>query len=379
MKVAYLVGTIGLIILLFSAWWQRQSTPEIETGQPQMRLLTDRVEFNGKIRPVRLHKITAPVTGILESVLVQSGQQVHKGQLLAEIDVRQLEFDLAQLAAQQQQKHILQQKLQAELAVRQLQLQRRTSLYHQGVFPVDDLQQQSLELEKLTLDIAAAKAASEELLVATARIEDQLDRSKIRSPIDGVVSKVAVAIGETVLPSSANLPGSVLFEVVDQQELEILGRLAEIDLPKIRTGQQVVIRLPTLPELQLTGEVSEIQPGDSTAAAADLTSQFPVRVRIKDPVPGLVQGMTAQVLAEQKAGSAQLTLPVASVLRNEQGDGFGVLVQQPQGIQFIPVQVGRMSEDFLEITSGLTIQHTVILGPEHLLRQLRKGVQHAGH
>lgn len=374
-RIKLIFAAFVISILVMSSFQQRESQEQTLISKAQRKTLSDIVEFNGKIQPTSVYKITAPMIGIIESINVKPRQWVEKGQLLAQIEDDFLQFDLQTINTQieQQLRKIEKHKLEFELLNKRYQ--RKKNLLASEVITIDEFQRLELERKKLIIDIENGKTASRKLNIAKSRIIQQINKSQIRSPISGMVNQVAVNLGETVLPSSANLPGSVLFVVVNKQKMEVIGNLSEIDLPKINIGQQVEVSLPAFPDIKMTGEISEIMPSTSEAGIVDLSSQFPVHVRLLDSPVELVHGMTAQIKLINELHQSVLTLPIASVqsrIENNK-EKYGVFIASNDGeYKFTEIEVGIIEGDYLEVTKGLEGDEQILLGPDTLISQLMR-------
>ena len=188
-------------------------------------------------------KIGAQATGVLESVPVKVGDHVNKGQLIAQIDSRELRSRIAQAQANL--------KLdEAKLAYMEKNLPRKSSLVKQKLEAQD-----ALDIAMQDTEVARHAVASSRAQLRTLQV--QLSYTKIYSPIDGVVSQVAAQEGETVV---SGLSVSNLITVLDPSRLEMWIYIDETDVGRVKTGLPVRYTVDAYRDKTFKGLVDRIYP-----------------------------------------------------------------------------------------------------------------------
>ena len=188
-------------------------------------------------------KIGAQATGVLESVPVKVGDLVKKGDLVAQIDARELRSRIAEAKANLQLS-------QAKLAYMEKNLPRQQVLVQKKLSAQDalDTALQDAEVARHTVTSARAKLRT---------LEVQLSYTRIYSPIDGVVSQVAAQEGETIV---SGLSVSNLITVLDPTKLEMWIYVDETDVGRVRQGLPVRYTVDSYRDRVFEGSVSRIYP-----------------------------------------------------------------------------------------------------------------------
>lgn len=188
-------------------------------------------------------KIGAQATGVLDSVPVKVGDRVKKGDLVAQIDARELRSRIAEARANLQLS-------QAKLAYMEKNLPRQQTLVKKKLSAQDSLDTalQDAEVARHTVTSSRAKLRT---------LEVQLSYTRIYSPIDGVVSQVAAQEGETIV---SGLSVSNLITVLDPAKLEMWIYVDETDVGRVREGLPVRYTVDSYRDRVFEGVVSRIYP-----------------------------------------------------------------------------------------------------------------------
>jgi len=202
-----------------------------------------------------------------------------------------------------------------------------------------------------TLDTAQQQVAQSEIAVRQA--ENKLKQAQIVAPFDGTVAAVNVVVGQAG-PTSGTA-GAI--QLADLDNLEIIVNMAEVDVSKIKEKQVAQITLDALPNLTLTGEVTQVAPaGVQTQGVVN----YPVTVAVKNPPPGVKTGMTSNVniVTDQKND----VLMVANrAIRNVGRQKMATVLFEGRQIQ-APVVTGMSGDSQTEIVSGLNEGDVVVVG-----------------
>jgi RND family efflux transporter MFP subunit len=219
--------------------------------------------------------------GRLVRVLVQEGQAVREGDLLAEFESDELRAALTEARAR-----VAEAEAEERLAV--LNLERRQKLVDQGILAVHDRDQATRDIDIARARLATAKATVE-------RIEAQLRKSNVRAPISGHVIARSVDAGQTVEP------GDAAFRLADLGRVRIEGEAHEADAGGIVLGAPVTITAEGYPGRSWKGRVEEIP---DSVTLRRLKPQYPsrptdtrilaVKVAFAEPTP-LKLGTTVEL------------------------------------------------------------------------------------
>lgn len=188
-------------------------------------------------------RVGSRVSGVVKRLYVQIGDSVRKGQLLAELDARELAARRTEAAAALALSD-------ANLKYAMADLQRKRELAAAQLVPPSDL-----DLAERACTVAEQQRAQAEANLDTAAT--QLGYSRIHAPISGVVASVATQEGETV---AASLAAPTFVTLLDLERLEVLAYVDETDIGRIRLGQKARFTVDTYPDQELEGRVEAIYP-----------------------------------------------------------------------------------------------------------------------
>lgn len=213
------------------------------------------------------------------------------------------------------------------------------------------------QIENARLSIESA-----ELSLQNAR--DSLEDYVITSPISGTVIEMNYGVGDNIDPTAAAASG-YLAVIYDMSALEFEMQIDELDISKIQVGQAVEITADALDGKTFTGRVDKVNINGTTANGA---TTYPVTVMVDDPqelLPGM--NVSARIIVEELPHV--LCVPVEAVSRDNTVQvtdasalsADGLTVADPSKIRTVEVTLGRNSEDYIEITAGLSEGDIVLL------------------
>ncbi|MGE0123460.1 MAG: efflux RND transporter periplasmic adaptor subunit [Vicinamibacterales bacterium] len=360
------------------------------------------VTASGEIVATRFADIGSSAMGRVVELAVKEGDRVRAGQRLARIDPVQaasaataaaeglaaLEADARALGAQARQ-------ARADLAASQARAdeaarnrRRADDLRAAGLTPQADFDAAVAAADSAAAQVAAATAAvarSDQALAAAerrvaqaradrTRARDQLDKTEITAPIDGVVTRLDVEEGEMVVIGVQNQPGTILMTVSDLSAVDAEVKVAEADVLRLAVGNPATVSLEAAGGRIFPGKVVEIGasalPQIGTQAAA---REFRVRVRLAGDISVLRPGLTcdAEILVAERTGV--LTVPLQAVVQRGEETGVFVLDGDDRAA-FTPVTPGIIGGLAIEV-DGLAEGATIVAGPFQALRELDTGIR----
>jgi HlyD family secretion protein len=303
-----------------------------------------------------------------------------------ERDLYEAARDQAKAALRQAEVSVRRQEVQLTDAKRNLR--RIQELLTDGLVSQEALDAAQLAVDTAEVEIEAQSHSVEQYRSGLRRTEDDLARTTIRSPMDGIIIQLDAEQGETVVPGSTNLPGSVIMIVADMSRLLAEVEVSEVDVVNVQLGQQAEVTVDALGETEpQLGHVVEI----ATSGRRDQTQgtiRFRVKVALDDPNPALRPAMTAKVDILTATSDDALAVPVQAVVKRRLDDDGGeitgsaakgmdetdvvyVIVDDKAAV--IPVSTGVSDVLYVEITDGLSEDQEVIIGPYRTLKKLEDG------
>ncbi len=210
----------ALVIALIVVVWAslRDAGPkgvEVEVEAAERRDVSSRVKATGEITPEKKVEISAKVVGEIISLPVVEGQHVEAGQLLVEIERDLYESARDQARAALRQAEVSKRRIEVQIADAERNLRRVNELFNDQLVSQEALDAAQLAVDTAEVELLAQEQGIEQYRSALERATDDLARTTIRSPMDGVVIQLDAEQGETVVPGSTNLPGSVIMTVAD--------------------------------------------------------------------------------------------------------------------------------------------------------------------
>jgi HlyD family secretion protein len=352
-KLWWILGGIAvlLIISLFVAksqgWIGKEKPTEVEFVKVGKSDITETVSASGKIQPEVEVKITPDVPGEIIALYVKEGDSVKKGQLLLKIQpenyvsiTQRAEAVVNQTKANSEQAKSTIAQAEARLLRSQTEYNRQKRLFDEKVVSASDLEIAETNLKVAKQDLEAAKSSVEaskfNVKSAEASLKDafeNLRKTSIYAPMSGIVSKLAVELGERVVGTS-QMAGTEILRIANLNNMEVRMNVNENDIVRVSLGDTAIIDVDSyaMTGKKFKGIVTEIAntangSGTSsvTAAATDAVTEFEVRIRIlpesyrelidrkAKKVYPFKPGMTATVdiVTEKKIGV--LSVPIAAV------------------------------------------------------------------
>jgi HlyD family secretion protein len=383
---------VGVLIVLALVIWAslRDSGPrgtEVEVQAAERRTISSRVKATGEITPEKRVEISAKVVGEIINLPVVEGQNVAAGQLLLEIERDLYEAARNQARAALRQAEVSVQRQQVQLADAQRNMRRTRELIADGLVSQEALDAAQVALDTATVELEAQRYTVEQYRSALQRAQDDLARTTIRSPMNGTVIQLNAEQGETVVPGSTNLPGSVIMTIADMSVLLAEVEVSEVDVVDVELGQQAEITVDALGDDVQKGHVVEIATSGRKDASLG-TINFSVKLEIDDPSPSLRPAMTAKVDILTATSENALTVPIQAVVkRTLDDDGAEVKGTEAKGLDesdvvyviaddkaaVRAVETGISDDLYVEITDGLDDGEGVITGPYRTLKNLHAG------
>jgi HlyD family secretion protein len=262
------LGAVAVAALVlargFSSRGEEPAQPE-KVVRRVRRAAESAVTATGVIKPMSGAEVRvgSRVSGVVRRLFVRIGDSVRKGQVLAELDAREL-------LARRDQATAAMESAQADLSYAQADLQRKRELGVAQLIPRNDL------------DLAerACAVAEQRLKEAEANLEyakTQLGYTRILAPISGVVSTISTQEGETV---AASFAAPTFVTLLDLDRLEVWAYVDETDIGRIQAGQKARFTVDTYPGQEFEGRVTNIYP---QAEIRDNVVNYVTVVRFEPP------------------------------------------------------------------------------------------------
>ncbi len=292
------VGIVFTVIVAVMVWYVigRRSQKEIffDTAGVSVGTIRNSVTATGTVEPLDKVEVGTQVSGVLEKLYVDFNSTVKKGQLIAEVDKKNLNnsVELSKVALN---------SAMTELEFQHKNHERRKSLFDLQLISREEFDQSLYSFEKAQIEVQKAKAELK-------RTRENLGYANIYSPIDGIVLSRAVEKGQTV---AASLNAPTLFIIAhDLTKMKVQADVDEADIGQIQKEQRVTFTVDAHPEEIFEGQVTQIwlEPKVTSNVVT-----YTVIIVAENPGRKLMPGMTATIAIYTREVIDVITMPARAL------------------------------------------------------------------
>jgi RND family efflux transporter MFP subunit len=298
--------------------------------------------ITGSIQPERRADLRAEVAAVVVQVLKENGEQVKKGDVLLRLDETSIRDSVN--SADEAARAAAQTLEQAERM-----FERQKTLRSSGMISTQALEDTEIRRNNAQSELVAARAR-----VASAR--QQLGRTVVRAPFDGIVSERKVSNGDTAQV------GKELVKVIDPTSMRFEGTVSADKIGVVKVGQPVLFRVNGYPGQSFNGKVKRVDP-----AANAITRQVEVLVSFADQNQPRVAGLYAEGRVEAESSNALMVPPSAVV---QAGDSAYVWRVKGGVLSKAPLTLGTRDErtGLRQVVSGLSAGDILLRSPSSAVR-----------
>jgi HlyD family secretion protein len=427
------------VIAWASVYEANKDVVTVQTGTVVREDLRTLVTGSGEIRPNNYTNVVGQGVGIITSIDVHEGDYVKQGDILLHVDSVQPAADVkAQQAsidaskagveaseANYQSADATLSERQSDLDKAKLDWEREQKMYQDQLVAKSDFDATKATYDSAVGAVAAAKAQLSQMAATRDQSKSNLEQAEATlvhqndilhkttyfAPISGLVSYIAVRVGENVVPGIQNSQGSFLLTLSDMSVVTAEVKVDETDITNVHNGQPAEITIDALPNKTFSGKVTAVgdeailrSTGDASMTQTTTNTQeardFKVVVTLDNPPTGLRPGLsvTAKIQTAQKkdvlsipiqalamrsqkdidgkqdsGGSVTLAASNSDAASSGKGDVQGVFAVRGNKVQFIPVQTGISGVTDIEVTGGLNLGDQIVTGSYKALRSLQSG------
>ena len=306
------VATVVLALLAGGGWywWSNRQidAPAFRTAKVERGPITATVSSTGTLNPVTSVQVGTQVSGQIQQLFVDFNSPVKKGELIARIDPETFTYRLRQAEADLESARSMVGRAQVAQVIADRDLKRTKELVSRNfVSPAE------LDRAQSTFDLAAAEVRTAQAVVqqraaqvATARVD--LSRTEIRAPVDGVVIKRSVDVGQTV---AASLQAPELFVIAkDLRDMQVDTSIDEADVGRVKPGLRASFTVDAFPGRQFSGEVRSVR---KAAQNVQNVVTYIAIISANNDRGELLPGMTANVRIVTDTRDSVLKVPNAAL------------------------------------------------------------------
>ena len=350
---------------------------EVEVSTVSERVISPSILASGSLAHHEQVMLSSEVIGKVAEIFVEEGDRVEAGQLVLRVDDRNFLAGFEQAEASVRLNTIDIERQEVRIDNLERQFERSRSLFERDLVGEEEFDTLRNQLELARIDL---KSARERLAQAEAQLDqvnDQLSKTRIVSPINGVVTSLDIKVGETAIASSTNIPGSSLMTIANPRSIYTEVLVDEADVANLAVGQRAEIVAIAYPEQPIQGVVRYI----ANTAKAEPTRQglsFTVEIDILEAGDVVLRpGMSCRAEIFTARDQAVPAVPIQALVFEEDRSRllseYFIFVNEDGVARKLAVEVGASDDEFQELTSGIDSEVEIVVGPDRELRHLLDG------
>ncbi|HEU4628541.1 MAG TPA: efflux RND transporter periplasmic adaptor subunit [Gemmatimonadaceae bacterium] len=299
----------------------------IETEPVQRRTIVVDAQATGTVEPINIIEVKSKSSGQIVQMPVEVGTDVQPGDLLVQLDTRDVKNQYDQAAADLA-------AARARLDVAEAQRKRNQELYDAKIITRQEFESTSLEYEN-------AKAALIRSQSSLDLAQQRLDEATVRAPVVGTVIEKPVTIGQVITSASTSASGgTTILKMADLKKVRVRALVNETDIGSIRSGLTARVVVDAYPTQPFFGTVEQVEP---QAVVQQSVTMFPVLVSLNNDAGLLKPGMNGEVSVEITRREDVLAVPNDAVRTPREVQAVaGMLGLDPDSVQAqLRAQMGR--------------------------------------
>lgn len=375
------IGVLLVAIPLLSKFGGGSDAKEVEMAKVEYKLINSSILASGTLAFREQIQLTPEVIGQVIEVHVEESDPVSKGDLVITLDPKSYQAQVDQASARMRIQQIAIERQRMLISNLEERFVRQQSMFEMKLVDEDsfDLLQNQLALSRI--DLRSYQESLSQARAALDQAEELLGKTRITSPIDGIVIQVEVEEGETVIAGTTNIMGSTMMVIADPSETLTEVRVDEADIAQVEVGQPADIYAAAYPDTALHGTVQTI-----AAVARQTPGQqslsFLVKILLDDQDElKILPGMSVRADIYTQSSTETLAVPIQAIRFDEESEDDGenstdqpyvFLVDDGKAVRR-DVKTGISSDSDQEILEGVEENDRIISGPFRVLRHLNEG------
>jgi HlyD family secretion protein len=363
-KVAIYGGLVVAVAVAAGAYFGRTDAAGVDIGTEMVTrgAIVNTVSATGTLEAVTTVQVGTQVSGVIEALYADFNSIVRKGQVLAQLDQSLFKAAIDQAEANLIRAEADHERARVTLADAEAKLARARELAARQLIPQNELDTAELNRSTAETQVRSAAAAVTQARAALQQAKVNLDKTIIRSPIDGVVISRDVDVGQTV---AASMSAPTLFQIAaDLTRMQLNASIDEADLGAIKEGQKVSFTVDAYPNDVFEGVVKQVR---LSPVVINNVVSYAAIISAPNPELKLMPGMTATLDIEVARRDNVLRVPAAALRFKptaeqleamnalpSEGPVRGATVWQATegGVVAVPVRTGISDGRWTELVEG---------------------------
>ena len=383
----WIIGAAVIIIVVLVIFGRKKSNKgvEVTTQIVAKGTITEVIPANGKIKPVVEVKISPDVSGEIVELNFKEGDNIKRGELIIKIkqDVYISMRDRAEASLNSVKAQLTQQLAQFK-QIEQSYLRNKT-LYEQKAISEADYENALSQYNVTKEQIKAAEFNVKSATAALQEAQDNLVKTTIYAPMDGIISKMNVEKGERVVGTS-QMAGTELLRIANFDQMEVLVDVNENDIIRIQERDTAMVEVDSYPGRKFTGMVTQIaNSAKNIGSSIEQVTNFEVKILIlpesyqdlvKEGLNPFRPGMSATASIQTERRDNIISIPVQTIttrndlftdtLANKKSDELSeqvFVVKDDNTLEVRKIETGIQDITNIEILSGLNEGERIVTGP----------------
>lgn len=325
----------------------------LNTAQAEVRDIEVLVTATGELQPRDFVDVGAQVSGQLERLHVEVGDEVNSGDLLAEIDATLLEAEVQSTRAQLRNQQAILREREAAQELARLNYARQERLQVDSATAEELVETARASLQQAEAQVDSIRAQIEQTESSLGAAEANLNYTRIYAPMTGTVVSVEVRRGQTL--NAAQTTPTIL-TIADLSTMTVQAEVSEADINRLEQGMPVYFTTMGNRQQRWESELRLIEP---TPQVENNVVLYNALFEVPNPDGRLMTQMTTQVFFIVEAAEGVVTVPSAAIQRDR--EGTFVEVPGASGVQRVAVETGLSDRVHTEIRAGLAAGDQVVL------------------
>ncbi|EAR10532.1 efflux RND transporter periplasmic adaptor subunit [Reinekea blandensis] len=373
MKKLLLVLVIIAAIVGLSLVGQQRGGPavdEVRVFDVIEQPIESTVLATGTLRYGDERRIRAELDARVEEVRVDEGDPVREGQVLIVLQQDDYETEVNNQRTNVTLRDIDIERAQLQIESLNIQLARQQKLFDQNAAQASTLEDLRNQIAQAEVNLKMQRQLLEQSEFNLAQAQKRLNKTVIRSPMDGMVSALDIKVGELAVATGADIP---LMTLVDPTQIYSEVDVDEADIGNVLEGQSVRIFAVAYLDTPLDGVVTDIATSARQVPGKN-SLVFPVEVEVQPQDEVVLRpGMSTRAEILNSTDRAFPLVPIEAVQEDAGETGYRVFVFEEGVAQMRSVSLGPQDDRYQAITEGISVGDQVITGPYRVLRRLSDG------
>jgi HlyD family secretion protein len=355
-KILYILLFL-LILGMFAgttAYLYQKSQPEpvvFQTGSPEMGDIEKTTVASGTIVPRKEIEIKPQISGVLNEILVEPGEQVQAGDVVARLRIMPKLVELNEAENRLVKARIF-------YADAKQELERQEHRYRQQLIAESELKRSQVQLKTATADLEAAQNNLKILKEGVAKQESAENNTLITSTVDGMVLEVPVKEGDTVVETNTFNAGTTIAMIADMSALVFEGTIDESEVGKLHEGMELQLTIGAIEGKTFTALLEYISPkGEQEREGA---VQFKIKAAVQQEEGIVIRaGYSANAKIVLDKREKVLTLQESMILYDKEQKPYVEIEVAEQQFERRDLELGLSDGVKVEILAGLTLDDKV--------------------